>query len=122
MARPPNPDATRYPEFAERMRCALNEAGITGSYKEIGKRLGVTPTTVGNLVNGIKLPSMDTAIHIAMVTGVSVDWLMTGKGEKRPRKAAEELLDIGDLSDDAKAAIRALVYSFEKPHKQGNHG
>lgn len=56
---------------------------------------------------------MENAILIATITKVSVDWLMTGRGEMRPRMAAADTLDISHLPSESKAAIRALVRSFE---------
>jgi transcriptional regulator with XRE-family HTH domain len=74
---------------------------------------GVSTTTIGNWEYGDKLPCMENAINIATKTGVSVDWLLTGRGEKRARTSAHEELDISHLPKESRAAIRALVHSLE---------
>jgi len=47
---------------------------------EVGKRLNVPHATVRNYYHG-RLPAPDILIKIANETGVSLTWLLTGKGE-----------------------------------------
>ena len=70
----------KHREFGQRFANALQHSGLAGSYASIGKKFGVTPTTVGNLLNGHKLPSTELLIDIAKKTSVNADWLITGRG------------------------------------------
>ncbi|MCE7961523.1 MAG: helix-turn-helix domain-containing protein [Acidobacteria bacterium ACB1] len=67
---------------------------------EVGKRLNVPHATVRNYYNG-RLPAPDILIKIANETGVSLTWLLTGKGDmfvtgrgtKNIGQALEELIN-----------------------------
>lgn len=74
-------------EFAKRLREALNAASLSPddhNYKEIGKELTVSGSMVGYMLNGDKLPGLDKAVNIALRTRHCVEWLLTGKGPKKP--------------------------------------
>ena len=119
MGRPRSRQPGPYADFGKRFVRACIEAGLPEPPKERCKVFGVNATTIGNWDHGDKLPSMDNAIQIATITGVSVDWLLTGRGEMKPRTAAAETLDISHLPSESKAATRALVHSFE--HEGNGH-
>ena len=50
---------------------------------DVGKRLNVPHATVRNYYHG-RLPAPEILIKIANETGVSLNWLLTGKGEMYP--------------------------------------
>src|SRR5215471_16719244 len=72
------PDGT-IPEFdlADRMRKALRESG-TG-VAEMAAYLDVTRHSVSNWISGRRPPSTQTLRLWALRTGVSYDWLRTGR-------------------------------------------
>jgi len=77
-----NMNQSEYAEFAARFKAACRAIEIDNlSQDEVGKRLGVSGPMISNYRNGRKLPSMDTACSICQITGVSLDWLMLGRGE-----------------------------------------
>lgn len=74
----------KYSEFAARFREACKEADAPETQEKLGKFLGVSGAMAWYYRNGEKLPGMNTAIHIAMKLSVCVEWLLTGRGPKRP--------------------------------------
>ena len=78
MGRPKTAPLGKHREFAARYKKSLNESGVSGSYAKIGKVFGVSATTISNLINGEKLPSMELAKKISLKTRTPLDWLMNG--------------------------------------------
>jgi transcriptional regulator with XRE-family HTH domain len=76
--------------FSGRLNQAIAAANVAHTQKALGRLFGVAGATAWYYINGEKLPSMAKAIDIAMTLGVSVDWLMTGRGDM---KATETLTD-----------------------------
>ncbi|KXK00133.1 MAG: Bacteriophage CI repressor helix-turn-helix domain protein [Acidobacteria bacterium OLB17] len=62
--------------FSSRLKKVFEFATMS----EVGKRLNVPHATVRNYFHG-RLPAPDILIKIANETGVSLTWLLTGKGE-----------------------------------------
>ena len=75
---------------------------------EMAKAIGVSPGMFTKYKAGEKLPSMQTAIEIAVKTGVTVEWLVTGRGPKYPVDS-ENYIDISELPHEKKATARAIV-------------
>jgi transcriptional regulator with XRE-family HTH domain len=69
--------------LSERIK-ALRLPGETQS--DFAQRLGTTQASISRYVNG-RHPDRETLVKIARRTGVSLDWLLTGKG---PQKAARK--------------------------------
>ena len=101
----------KYPEFATRLHEACEDAKVPITQESLGKFFGVSGTMAWYYLNGEKLPSMDKAIKMASKLGISVEWLLTGKGQKYPVPEGEneDFINISHLSPQAKAAIRALI-------------
>ena len=57
--------------FAEKMKEYRNNLGIT--QKELAKRTHLAPATISAYENGVKSPTLDNAIAIADVLGISLD-------------------------------------------------
>lgn len=83
----------RYPEFAQRVRTAIEEAGLWASQRKMATKLKVSPSTINNWLTGEKLPAHDTAIRLAARLGVSVEWLMTGSGPMRHTESVDSRVD-----------------------------
>lgn len=117
-------------KFQDRLKQVFDNASMA----EIARRLELPHATVRNYFQG-RMPAPDVLIKIANETNVSLNWLLTGKGElfagaaaplqdldnifeKKieemiDRKLAERLIDVEDLGEvdarpefDAAAAIR----------------
>jgi hypothetical protein len=74
-------------QFAERLRLALVTAELSPdnhTYMELGKELSLSGAMVGYLLNGDKLPGLDKAVFIARRTMFCTEWLLSGRGPKRP--------------------------------------
>ncbi len=67
--------------YSERLREALNEAGINPT--ELARRVGVRQQSVEHLLKKDPVGSAYT-VQIALELGVGAYWLATGRGPKRP--------------------------------------
>lgn len=88
-----------------------------GSMADIARRLGLPHATVRNYFGG-RLPAPEVLIKIAEVTNVSLNWLLTGRGEMyagEPRG-----LDVGRVIDARIAEIvdQKLAERFEPDVQQ----
>lgn len=63
-------------DFTERLRLAFNFASMA----DIARRIGVPHATIRNYFHG-RLPAPEVLIKIADETNVSLNWLLTGRGE-----------------------------------------
>lgn len=84
--------------FAARFKEAFNHA----SNAEIARRCKANDATIKMYVDGDRLPAPDMLIQIQRQTGISLDWLLTGKGGKRVEFGnvftEEEEAEIGELA------------------------
>lgn len=83
-----------------------------GSMAEIARRMGLPHATVRNYFGG-RLPAPEVLIKIAEVTNVSLNWLLTGKGDIYAGEPKG--LDVGRVIDARIAEIveRKLAERFE---------
>ena len=78
--------------FSERFKDALDHAGLGRcTQADIALRFGLSTPMVNLYTKGKRIPSMETALRICEVTGVSLDWLMLGKGTPDGNFNLEEL-------------------------------
>jgi AcrR family transcriptional regulator len=68
---------TRNKDFVERFRTAFDNASMA----DVARRLHIPHATMRNYYGG-RLPASDVLIKIANETGVSLNWLLLGKGDK----------------------------------------
>lgn len=73
-------------EFTKRLRELIADFDPK-SDRAFARRAGIGPTNLQNYLNGA-LPRADKAAQIADATGVSIEWLITGRGEKYPRSSS----------------------------------
>ena len=80
-------------DFARRLHEALDTLHVDAHLAErkrfVARILDVTDRQVANYFLGQKLPSMENLAILAAKLGVSLDWLMTGRGPMRPLTDAE---------------------------------
>jgi hypothetical protein len=60
----------------------LVEALDTENFSEIGRKLKITAMNAKFYVEGTRFPSPEVQLQFRRVTGISIDWLMTGEGAK----------------------------------------
>lgn len=92
-------------------------SGLNGA--AIAKRWGVKEAMVSYYRNGLRLPSMTTAIRIAMDSGYSIEWILTGRGPKHPAADDDDddggvTLDLSGLSHEQQVHLRALVHAVQE--------
>ena len=104
----------KYKDFSERLREACQDAGLAVTQPALARAFHLSTTTVWKYINGEMLPSMATAVEIASKLGVCVEWLLTGRGPKRPNDG----LDISHLPEAAKASLKTLLDSFTEQKTQ----
>ncbi|HQX55442.1 MAG TPA: helix-turn-helix domain-containing protein [Pyrinomonadaceae bacterium] len=80
-------------EFSKRLQRAFDYASMA----EIARRIGVPHATVRNYFGG-RLPAPKVLIKIANQTSVSLNWLLTGKGEMLVGVAPK--LDLGRIFEE----------------------
>jgi transcriptional regulator with XRE-family HTH domain len=107
-------EVTKYASFAVRFRaaCALiNKDHL--SQNALGAVLGVSGPMVNYYRTGLKLPSMEKACDIAAITGVSLEWLMLGRGPMLPvDQDASSLVALWDSSSvEERTALLARLAS-----------
>lgn len=75
------------------------------SRKAFSQRIGVNQFTLGNYERGSRLPDAGYLTFLAMSEGVSVDWLLLGRGNRDltrfgpPEPAAPGLDEVSALND-----------------------
>lgn len=112
----------KYSEYAGRFKRLWSESDAPKTQKELAKWLDYSQPMINYWLNGEKLPSMDTAIKIANKFGVCVEWLITGKGEKRPGEGVDlnRVIDITYLSNDDAEFVANLVAKLSKNKPENN--
>jgi transcriptional regulator with XRE-family HTH domain len=74
--------------FRARLVLARELAGLTP--RELGTLIGASPITVGNLEQGVsRNPNADTVVALARTLGVSLDWLLLGRGRAPTRERVQ---------------------------------
>lgn len=111
-------------EFGKRLRGLIGESKYQGeSQRKLGRRFEVSGPTVNEWLKGKKMPGIETAIRIALTIDVCVEYLLTGRGPKRPGLPDEDgddgdgtHLDISQLPHGQQVHLRALVHSIQEPN------
>lgn len=80
-------------EFKERFRQLFEFASMA----DIARQLGVPHATVRNYFSG-RMPAPDVLIKIANTTGVSLNWLLIGTGEKFASRVKP--IDVGRMLEE----------------------
>ncbi len=127
-------------EFSERLKRAFDHATMA----EVARRIDVPHATVRNYFQG-RLPAPEVLIKIAEKTGVSLNWLLTGKGamyiagerpvdldallEERIVNIVQRLLsergirvaeDLGTIDDPPEFDVVGAIMRFPDPHRVMN--
>lgn len=121
MPKPPSLQKGKHRDFGERLQKALSASPKytpTTTRNELGKKWGVAPSMVSDMLNGHKLPKMETGIKIALDLKIGVDWLYTGRGTIH--QDAGEYLVIDHLSSSAQTTIKAVMDALEQQEAPKN--
>lgn len=104
--------------FKDRLIEARTEAKLT--QKELGERVGVTQSTIGNLEAGTRNGTTKIA-EIAFAVGVDALWLATGEGEKKRRsysadpKIAAAIQMLEQMPERDKDQAIKVIATFAEP-------
>ncbi len=109
-------------EFGKRLDRLIDESSYKGeSQRKLGKRFDVSGPTGNEWLKGKKMPGIETAIRVALILDVCVEYLLTGRGPKRPGLPDEDgddgdgtHLDISQLPHGQQVHLRALVHSIQE--------
>ena len=72
----------KFPQFARNFKIACKLVDLHDLQQiELGKLIGVSGPMVNKYRKGRALPSMETAVKICSITGVSLNWLLMNKGD-----------------------------------------
>jgi DNA-binding XRE family transcriptional regulator len=94
--------------FAKRLNELIVKAGLGDlTQKQLGARWGVSGSFVGFMRKGQNMPAMPLAVTISKDLNVSIDYLLTGR-----KDAALDTLDISELPEQSKVAMRAAVHAL----------
>ena len=66
-------------EIGERFALVRKEIGL--SQKDIAEKAGLNRVNINRMEMGRYNPSFNTIIHILQTYNISIDWLLTGKGQ-----------------------------------------
>lgn len=95
------------PEFAKRINLIL-ENKFNGNSSEFARSIGVAVTSLNRWLIGEADPSRTNLIKTAEVSGVSIEWLATGKDNETSKNTTQNLtpLSIDDALEQLKIAIQ----------------
>lgn len=105
--------------FWDRVLEALRDRGVTsGQQTYVANLIKIKQPSVAEWVTG-SIPSMKNAKKLAIKLGINVEWLLTGRGEKRPGRpsdaVAEELWQLWPkLDETAKKNLLGYASVMEK--------
>jgi transcriptional regulator with XRE-family HTH domain len=122
----------KHPKFAKRFNEAVTLAGVESTQKALSKLLGVSEVMIWSYRNGEKLPRMAMALKMADEFGVSIDWLLQGRGDpihrelpdtslncttKPLRKSTKAIVDFVEAltESERKKALKLLDLTFNNP-------
>jgi transcriptional regulator with XRE-family HTH domain len=94
-----------------RIRMALQRKGWSG--RQLARQLGVAPRAVMSWIHDTNRPSLDRLPVLCATLGVSLEWLLTGRGpmtarDNRDLKLIAEL--ICEMDPDSYHELMAVVY------------
>jgi transcriptional regulator with XRE-family HTH domain len=94
-------------EFSRRFRQACKEK-FKSDYKQakLSYVFGVSQATISDWWTGSKMPGLEKLIEAAIILGVCVEWLGTGRGPKIP-PCSDEMSP--RLTKEQKESLKAIV-------------
>lgn len=112
-------------DFKQRMSIA---AKLAGNATELSRKTGISRRAIGTYLAGCSDPTRERLIAIANASGVSVEWLATGLGNK-PCALKEPLVSSSESKQSTQQTPVAeipiplyVIKSEEFAHCDGNYG
>lgn len=99
--------------FVENLQLALKEKKL--AQKDLAKTLQTGTSTISNWIKRGTIPAADTAVKIAQLLGVSVEWLVTGRdavSETFSREEVELVRKWRAIKDDDRQTLTLLLDTF----------
>ncbi len=104
-------------EFNDRLRQLRAEKGMTQG--KLAGKIGISYGTIQAYERG-QIPKGDYLLKLAVFFGVSIQWLLTGKGSKRVGEAFEDGED-SDYKKEETDLVRVSLYNAEPSAGGGTH-
>lgn len=95
-------------DFGYRLRELRRCKGITQT--QAARRLGLSKTTVSGYENNIKTPSLEVLVKLAILYGVSADYILGLENRK--------LLQIDGLNANQEEILRSLLKEFRNENQK----
>lgn len=95
--------------FAKQLRLLKDQRGLT--QKDIADRLDTTEATVSRYVSGVRTPSIETAVELASLLGVSMDTLC-GIDPPAVERQPPEVSILINCYKHASEEDRRVIWSF----------
>jgi transcriptional regulator with XRE-family HTH domain len=110
-----------YLNYAKRLKELQSDKGIKTQI-ELSAWTGFSKSIISAWMRGEKIPSMDTALKIAEMFDVRVEWLLTGKGSKRITDAPQlqNYINVSNLTSDQRALINQMINQFAPKSSENN--
>ncbi len=86
------------------------------SQDELGKKLNLDQGTISKMERGESEPTSKTLRMLKEIFGVTIDWIITGKGPKYPLplETNEEIMEIiDDFTENEPFMIAVLAYAYD---------
>lgn len=108
--------ASTHEAFAKRLQEALRERGREerGNGRYLADICGLSKESGRKWLEGTSLPTMEHALQIAEELGVCVEWLLTGRGTKKPPspRTVAHMNTFDILAPDDQVILQKVTNSF----------
>lgn len=91
-------------DCSEKLKALRKASGLT--QKQVADRIGVTEGSISAYETASIAPSVDVFIRLALLFGVSIDYLV--------RLDAPKLLDASGLDEESLALVAALIQKLKR--------
>jgi len=102
-------------DFSERLNQLCDEVGIPPKFKNrqttVGKQFGVSQEAARKWLEAEGLPKFEKCIEIALHFKVAIDWLLTGRGARRPGEKPKLAFTREEVAAARKVAEIASSYA-----------
>ena len=86
------------------------------SQAELARRMFITQSSVAEWESGRKAPHTKNLARLAMLLGISVEWLATGRGEKHPSSSGTQETSTDWMLPDERRLLD--FFGNLKPHQR----